>query len=262
MTTFDAKKLKKEYLDWYNQILEFSNLSNNSVKIDIPFKDNSLDNLKIYALYDQSRDMITLTDDGYTIFGLENNSVSINKFKKRKKIFEEHLSAYGIKYNDKTHEIFVQTNFKNFNKSKHNLLQCLIFVNDMYLLSNPKSQNIFTEDVANKLDEHNIYYGRDIPIIGSSGVVHNFDFFISAKKNQKEKFINAISNPNNSMIIKSKITDAMQAKKIKTHRQNEFIFILNDSKKEINEHNKSLLHENYISTIDYSELDEKIGLLI
>ncbi|EZI16104.1 PF08862 domain protein [Staphylococcus aureus subsp. aureus CO-41] len=38
-------------------------------------------------------------------------------------------------------------------------------------------------------------------------------FFISAKKNQKEKFINAISNPNNSMIIKSKITDAMQAKK-------------------------------------------------
>ena len=112
MTTFDAKKLKKEYLDWYNQILEFSNLSNNSVKIDIPFKDNSLDNLKIYALYDQSRDMITLTDDGYTIFGLENNSVSINKFKKRKKIFEEHLSAYGIKYNDKTHEIFVQTNLK------------------------------------------------------------------------------------------------------------------------------------------------------
>ncbi|MGT2596639.1 DUF1829 domain-containing protein [Staphylococcus aureus] len=48
--------------------------------------------------------------------------------------------------------------------------------------------------------------------IGSSGVVHNFDFFISAKKNQKEKFINAISNPNNSMIIKSKITDAMQEK--------------------------------------------------
>ncbi|HHE7789785.1 TPA: hypothetical protein ACPFNH_002841, partial [Staphylococcus aureus] len=24
MTTFDAKKLKKEYLDWYNQTLEFS----------------------------------------------------------------------------------------------------------------------------------------------------------------------------------------------------------------------------------------------
>ncbi len=172
--------------------------------------------------------MITLTDDGYTIFGLENNGVSINKFKNVKD-FEEHLSAYGIKYNDKTHEIFVQTNFKNFNKSKHNLLQCLIFVNDMYLLSNPKSQNIFTEDVANKLDEHNIYYGRDIPIIGSSGVVHNFDFLLALRK-IKRKFINVISNPNNSMIIKSKITDAMQ-KKNKRHRQNEFIFILNDSKR-------------------------------
>ncbi|HDH4948161.1 TPA: DUF1828 domain-containing protein, partial [Staphylococcus aureus] len=95
MTTFDAKKLKKEYLDWYNQTLEFSNLSNNVVRIDTPFKDNSLDNLIIYALYDQSRDMITLTDDGYTIFDLENNGIFLNKSKKHKKIFEEHLSAYG-----------------------------------------------------------------------------------------------------------------------------------------------------------------------
>lgn len=112
MTTFDAKKLKKEYLDWYNQTLEFSNLSNNVVRIDTPFKDNSLDNLIIYALYDQSRDMITLTDDGYTIFDLENNGISLNKSKKRKKIFEEHLSAYGIKYNDKTHEILFKLTLK------------------------------------------------------------------------------------------------------------------------------------------------------
>ncbi|MBE9429470.1 DUF1828 domain-containing protein [Staphylococcus warneri] len=261
MTTFDANKLKKEYLDWYNHKLDFSNLSNNVVRIDSPFKDNSLDNLIIYALYDQSRDTITLTDDGYTIFGLENNGVSINKSKNRKKIFEEHLSAYGIKYNDTTHEIFVKTNFKNFNKSKHNLLQCLIFVNDMYILSKPKVQNIFSEDVAKKLDDNNISYGRDLPIVGTSGVVHSFDFFISAKKNQKEKFINAISNPNNPMIIKSKVTDAIQAKKIKRHRPNEFIFILNDTSREINEQNKNLLHENNISTIDYSELDEKIALL-
>ncbi len=61
------------------------------------------------------------------------------------------------------------------------------------------------------------------------------------------------------MIIKSKITD-VQAKKIKRHRQNEFIFILNDSKKEINEHNKNLLHENYISTIDYPIELKRYGL--
>ncbi|EKS40653.1 DUF1828 domain-containing protein [Staphylococcus epidermidis] len=261
MTTFDANKLKKEYLEWYNQELEFSNLSNNVVRIDSPFKDNTLDNLIIYALYDQTRDLITLTDDGYTIFGLENNGIFINKSKKRKKIFEEHLSAYGVKYNDITHEIYVKANFKTFNKSKHNLLQCLIFVNDMYILSKPKVQNIFSEDVANKLDEHNISYGRDLPIVGTSGVVHSFDFFISAKKNQKEKFINAISHPNNPMIIKSKVTDAIQAKKIKRHRPNEFIFILNDMNKEVNEQNKNLLHENNISTIDYSKLDEKIYLL-
>lgn len=81
MTTFDANKLKKEYLDWYKQELEFSNLSNNVVRIDSPFKDSSLDNLVIYAIYDHTNDLITLTDDGYTIFGLENNGVFINKSK-------------------------------------------------------------------------------------------------------------------------------------------------------------------------------------
>ena len=81
-------KIKKEYLDWYNQTLEFSNLSNNVVRIDTPFKDNSLDNLIIYALYDQSIDMITLTDDGYTIFDLENNGISLNKSKNVKRFLK------------------------------------------------------------------------------------------------------------------------------------------------------------------------------
>ncbi|MBM6506737.1 MULTISPECIES: DUF1828 domain-containing protein [Staphylococcus] len=261
MTILDAEKLKNEYLDWYKQELTFSNLSKNIVRIDFPFKDSSLDNLIIYALYNQIDDIITLTDDGYTIFGLENNGIFINQSKKRKNMFEEHLAAYGIKFNDKTGEIYIKTNFANFNKSKHNLLQCLIFINDMYVLSKPKVQNIFSDDVATKLDEHNISYGRDLPIVGSSGVVHNFDFFISAKKNQKEKFINAISNPNNAMIIKSKLTDVIQAKKIKRQRPNEFIFILNDRNKEINIQNKTFLQENDINTIEYSNIENRIELL-
>lgn len=107
MIMFDVKKLKKEYFDWYNQILEFFNLLNNFVRIDIFFKDNFLDNLIIYVLYDQFRDMIILIDDGYIIFDLENNGIFLNKLKKCKKIFEEYFLVYGIKYNDKIYEIFV-----------------------------------------------------------------------------------------------------------------------------------------------------------
>ncbi|KIX91010.1 hypothetical protein TP70_04635 [Staphylococcus microti] len=261
MATFNAVLLKKEYVTWYEKELEFSDLSSNTVRIDTPFKDSALDNIVIYALYDQSSNTITLSDDGYTIFGLERNGIFINKSKERKKAFEEHLSAYGVMYNHSTDDIFIKTNYKNFNLSKHNLLQCLIFINDMYVLSKSRVQNIFSESVASKLDEHNISYGRDLPIIGTSGIVHSFDFFISANKNQKEKFINVISNPNNSMVIKSKLTDAMQARKIKRHRPNEFVFILNDAK-EINIQNEKFLNENEINTINYSELDSKIEYLI
>lgn len=63
------------------------------------------------------------------------------------------------------------------------------------------------------------------------------------------------------MIIKSKLTDVIQAKKIKRQRPNEFIFILNDRNKEINIQNKTFLQENDINTIEYSNIENRIELL-
>ncbi|MFH4935305.1 hypothetical protein ABVB43_07445 [Staphylococcus cohnii] len=56
---------------------------------------------------------------------------------------------------------------------------------DMYILANHKVQNVFSEDVAEKLDNHEIAYNRDMSIVGSTGMSHNFDFVISAKKHEK-----------------------------------------------------------------------------
>ncbi|MFH4935306.1 DUF1829 domain-containing protein [Staphylococcus cohnii] len=54
------------------------------------------------------------------------------------------------------------------------------------------------------------------------------------------------------MIIKLKVTDALQAKKIKRHRPNQFIFVLNDSKQSINQENIDFLNESGIDTVNYS----------
>ena len=73
--------------------------------IDSAYGDKSRYNIK--ALYDQSRDMITLTDDGYTIFDLENNELilttcKVNDFESKK---------YNVS-DDKERKIF--NIFKNY----------------------------------------------------------------------------------------------------------------------------------------------------
>ncbi|PTE89043.1 hypothetical protein BUY89_14390, partial [Staphylococcus equorum] len=221
-----------------------------------------MDNLIIYAIYNPNSKKIILTDDGYTMYNLENDGVYINKSKQRKRLFEEHISAYGVQFNNKSEEVYIETSYNKFDESKHRLLQCLIFLSDMYILANHKVQNVFSEDVAEKLDNHEIAYNRDMSIVGPTGMSHNFDFVISAKKHEKEKFINAISTPNNTMIIKSKVTDTLQAKKIKRHRPNQFIFVLNDSKQSINQENIDFLNESGIDTVNYSLLDKEIKVFL
>ncbi|MGX0910340.1 DUF1828 domain-containing protein [Staphylococcus sp. HMSC036D05] len=258
MTNFSAKELISSYLNWYSDKVKFSDIEENVVRIDTPFKDASMDNLIIYAVYTPQNNNIQLTDDGYTMFHLENNGVYFKNSKLRLKLLEEQISAYGIKFNNNTKEFYVNTSYEKFSISKHRLLQCLIFISDMYLLSDHKIKNIFTEDVAQKLDDYNIAYNRDLTIVSSSGMSHTFDFVLNTKKDKKEKFINAISSPNNSMILKSKLTDAIYAKKVKRHRPNEFIFILNDLDKEIPKSSIDFIQEAGILSIKYSNFDREI----
>lgn len=260
MINFSAQELKRNYIKWYNDKIEFNNISNNIIRIDLPFKDSSLDNLIIYAIYNNDSKLITLTDDGYTIFNLEQYGIFINMSQERLSILLEYLSEYGVKYNKETREIYLETTEKNFAQNKHRFLQCLIFLNDMRYLSNKEGKNIFLDDVAQKLDDYNISYSRDISLVDSSGMNYHFDFAIKTKQTNNHKFINAITNPNNITIIKSKVTDTLVTKNIKQNECNKFIFILNDMNELINKQNEIFLNHNGIETIKYTEIDKNITL--
>ncbi|MFH4935304.1 DUF1828 domain-containing protein [Staphylococcus cohnii] len=62
------------------------------------------------------------------MYNLENDGVYINKSKHRKRLFEEHISAYAVQFNNKSEEVYIETSYNKFNESKHRLLQCLIFL--------------------------------------------------------------------------------------------------------------------------------------
>lgn len=256
-----AQELKKEYLNWYKQNLQFKSLDENLVRIDSPFTDNTQDGIIIYAEKNPNDSYITLTDDGYTMFNLKISGVDLKRSKNRMFIFKKNLDSYGISYNEQTEELYVKAPIEKFSESKHRLLQSLLFVNDMYILSKNNVKNIFTEDVGAVLDKHNIIYTQDINISGKSGMVHKFDFLIPSKKNKKEKFIKTVSSPNHAMITKSYVTDVNQAKQVRREKPNEFFFIMDDRKKAVNNEVKNLLHESGIKAINFTELESKIELV-
>lgn len=257
-----AKELKNDYIDWYQKNLHFQSLEDNLIRIDSPFKDSSQDNIIIYAEKNPNDSVITLTDDGYTMYNLKVSGVHLSRSKKRMFIFKKNLETYGIRYNSQTEEIYVKTPIEKFGENKHRLLQCLLFLNDMYILSQSNVKNIFTEDVSQVFDDNNIIYSQDIIINGKSGMSHKFEFLIPGVKDKKEKFVKAVSVPNNTTTTKAYLTDVNQAKAVKRDKENEFYFILDDRKKEVNDEVNNILLESDIVPINFTELPNKIELFM
>lgn len=256
-----AKDLKHEYLNWYNKHLQYESLNDNLIKINNPFKDHTLDDIVLYVIKNPNDGTVTLTDDGYTMYLLEISGIDIKKSQKRKFIFSKNLETYGVKFNNKTEELYIKSPIEKFSESKHRLLQCLLFINDMYILSKPNVKNIFTEDVSEVFDENDIIYTQDIIISGHSGMSHKFEFVIPSKKDSKEKFIKTVSSPNNSLNIKAFVTDVNQAKVVKREKPNAFYFILDDRKKTVNLEVKNLLTESEITPINFTDLQNNIDLI-
>lgn len=257
----DAMMLKKNYIDWYSKQIEFNSIEDNLVRIDVPFQDHLNDGIVFYAELDRHTDKIILTDDGYTMYNLDVSGVNINRSNKRKTIFSEGLSSYGINYNERTGELYTSCTLKEFSKVKHRFLQCLLFINDMYLLSENNIRHIFSEDVEKFLDHHEIMYSKDLSIIGHSGMTHKFDFLITSTKDKPEKFLKTISNPNNPLIIKALVTDVNQAKIVKREKPNKIISILNDKEKEVSSSTIKLLESSNINFIRYNDLNNNVDLL-
>lgn len=66
--------------------INFTDISANIVKIDVPFLNSFNDEMVIYAVNDPNTGSITLTDDGWTINNLESHSVYLKHSKKSLKL--------------------------------------------------------------------------------------------------------------------------------------------------------------------------------
>jgi hypothetical protein len=161
------------------------------VEITTPFLDRHNDHLQIYVC--KKDDGYLLTDDGYILDDLELSGCTIES-PKRISLLQDTLNGFGVKKN-KLGALEVLATRGNFSQRKHNLLQAMLAVNDLFYLAEPMIVSIFKADVAAWLDKNDIRYTPDAKFTGKSGFDHRFDFVIPKSHEEPERILHAINQP-------------------------------------------------------------------
>lgn len=160
------------------------------VEITTPYLDRHNDYVQIYAK--RANGGFTLTDDGYTIDDLEQSGCKMES-RKRQDLLKMTLNGFGVQMDGKALQVHASPD--NFALRKHNLVQAMLAVNDMFYLAVPMVASLFYEDVVAWLDVHEIRYTPKVTFTGKTGYDHLFDFVIPKSRRQPERIIQTINRP-------------------------------------------------------------------
>lgn len=166
-------------------------------EITTPFLDRHNDHLEIYGT--KKDNAIFLTDDGNTLSDLEMSGVLLSS-PKREKIFRTIVNGFGVRVGEKG-ELYVEGNVNGIGQKKHQLLQAILAVNDMFTLSQETVYSLFKEDVEMLFKSYGLVYSKDIKLIGKSGFDQNIDFLIPRSTNKPERLIRTINNPKKDNVM-------------------------------------------------------------
>jgi hypothetical protein len=185
----EIQSLLDDYSRWLKEKTQVREVED-WVEITTPYLDRHNDYLQIYAQRHGTE--YILTDAGYILQDLEQSGCKLDT-PKRKALLMMTLNGFGVKLNGDMLEVHASA--ANFAPSKHNLIQAMLAVNDLFSLATPMTASLFYEDVVAWLDTHEIRYTSNIKFTGHSGFDHLFDFVIPKSRAQPERIIKAISGP-------------------------------------------------------------------
>lgn len=160
------------------------------VEITTPYLDRHNDYLQIYAK--RQNGSYVLTDDGYVLEDLQQSGCKLDTAK-RQDLLKMTLNGFGVQVSNG--QLQVHATADNFALRKHNLVQAMLAVNDLFYLAVPMVASLFFEDVVAWLDLHEVRYTPKVKFTGRSGYDHLFDFVIPKSRRQPERVLQAINRP-------------------------------------------------------------------
>jgi Domain of unknown function DUF1828/Domain of unknown function DUF1829 len=192
MTTLrEIDQLLDAHRAWLRNKTTLREINGDWVEITTPYLDRHNDALQIYARSENGG--YVLSDDSYTMRDLESSGCHIDT-EKRRSLLKMTLNGFGVQQAEQA--LVVHASQENFPVRKHNLIQAMLAVNDLFYLAKPFVQNLFFEDVVQWLETHEIRYTPKVKFTGTSGFDHLFDFVIpKSPRKQPERVVQAINRP-------------------------------------------------------------------
>ena len=205
----EIEQLMNDYRAWLKEKTTLREVNGTWVEITTPFLDRNNDALQIYA--QQSNGGYLLSDDSYIIHDLESSGCGLGT-PKRQALLKMTLNGFGVKLNKEALEIHATR--ESFPLRKHNLVQAMLAVNDLFYTSKSVVESLFLEDVIAWLDENEVRYTPKAKFTGISGYDHLFDFVIPKSREQPERILQAINRPSRSTaeIFIHKWSDTLQVR--------------------------------------------------
>ena len=185
----EVQRLVDQYWNWLQEQTTIREVGNH-VEITTPYLDRHNDCFQMYA--GRHEDGFILTDDGYVLNDLAQAGVDATSGK-RGLLLEETLNGFGVR--EVAGALQVEASPEDFGLRKHNLLQAMLAVSDMFYLASPTVENLFHEDVIAWLDTSSIRYTPNVKLSGKSGFDHKFDFVIPKSPDQPERVCRSINRP-------------------------------------------------------------------
>ena len=189
MTTHEIRLLVDKYLSWLRDRTAIREIGD-YVEITTPYLDRHNDYLQIYVK--RADGTFLLTDDSYVLTDLEQSGCRIES-PKRQELLKLTLNGFGVEQKGKA--LQVTASAEDFALKKHNLVQAMLAVNDMFYMAEPMVLSIFYEDVVSWLDANEIRYTPRVKFTGRSGFDHNFDFVIPKSRSNPERIVQTMSRP-------------------------------------------------------------------
>lgn len=186
----EIQRLLDKYLEWLKDKTTLRQV-NDWVEITTPYLDRHNDYLQIYAKRKNAG--YVLTDDGYVIGDLQRSGCKLESLK-RQALLKMTLNGFGVQLNEGRIELHASAD--NFSLRKHNLVQAMLAVNDLFYLAEPTIASLFYEDVVAWLDLLEVRYAPKVKFTGKTGYDHLFDFVIPKSRNRPERIVHTINRPN------------------------------------------------------------------
>lgn len=246
----NADELRKIYLNWVKENF-YKDLNSDWIEIKTPFTD--LTGSYIYLYAKKNNDKIIITDYGNTMNEFELNKIELKG--QRKNYFDNILLTQGCKFGTQLKDIYIEfSDVLKFPIYKHQLIQAIININDLYLISKNNVKNMFINDIIEYLDNKNISYSdRGYSISGVSGLPNKFDLNIGKIKKRNlpqvhTKVINKLDTNTVKLLLFTKGDVILN--------NDERIATIINSKNKVNKENLNALKSKDIDVIESNNIND------